>query len=154
MKLPLLLSSLLLSASPVVADDSLHLQCETNLDVDVFHAETSNFIKNDKQVKSMVFRIDFIDKTLQGVTLGRKEPVDTYDIEVANDRLAFSGAKVNVHGKSKFQWTIALLPPFDVAAKGIFISSKLPIVLDMKIQGDCKKADPSVFENALKESQS
>ena len=118
MKFPLLLTTLLLAVSPVVADDSLHLQYETNLDMNALHAATSKFIKNEVQVHSMAFRIDFIDKTIQGIDLDEKQSLETYDFEIANDRLPFSGINDNVNGNSEFQWMIDLLPPFDHVGKG------------------------------------
>ena len=49
---------------------------------------------------------------------------------------------------------IDLKPPFDLVSKGRFISNELPVIVGWKNKGVCKKVDASVFEKALKETES
>ena len=66
MKLPLLLTTLLLSASPAVADDFVYLKCETKTQVRAIDAETAQVIRdfeetespNEDNIRSVIYRID------------------------------------------------------------------------------------------------
>ena len=53
MKIPILLSALLLSASPAVADDFVYLKCETKTQLRVIDAETAKVIRDFEETESI-----------------------------------------------------------------------------------------------------
>ena len=57
----LVLGALLLSASPVLADDYLYLKCKESIETDARHAQTSNFIKKGVKSRFDVYRIAIKD---------------------------------------------------------------------------------------------
>ena len=154
MKLPILLGALLLSASPVLADDYLYLKCEESWEADVLHAHTSKFIKEETKSYVGVYKIGIKGQTIQGVALGERESLKTYNVKIDDNQLTYSESSDIDNGKSSFQLTMNLDPPFSSATRGKFISNELPVIIDWKIEGVCKKVDASVFEKALKESKS
>ena len=92
MKLPILLGALLLSASPVLADDYLYLKCEESWEGDVLHAQTSKYIKKESKSYVGIYKIALKDQTIKGVTLGERDSVKTYNIQIDNDQLTYSEA--------------------------------------------------------------
>ena len=153
MKLSTLLGALLLSVTPVFADDYLYLKCEESIELDVLHAQTSKFIKKGTKSRFVVYGIAIKDKTIKGIALDERV-IETYDVVIDDDQLTYSGTQDVVDGDSSFQLMIDLKPPFDLVSKGRFISNELPVIVDWKNKGLCKKVDASVFEKALKETES
>ena len=64
MKLPMLLGALLLSASPVLADDFVYLRCKKSDDIVITNSATSKIIEERTKYVSSVFKIDLAKKTL------------------------------------------------------------------------------------------
>ena len=58
MKLPLLLTTLILTASPAFADDLLYLQCKGELTSEVTNTETSEVIEKNKGKHSKIYMLD------------------------------------------------------------------------------------------------
>lgn len=150
----LVFSALLLSSSSAFADDDLYLKCEESWEADVLHAHTSKFIKEETKSYVGVYKIAIKGQTIQGIALGERESLKTYNVKIDDNQLTYSESSDIDNGKSSFQLTMNLDPPFSSATRGKFISNELPVIIDWKIEGVCKKVDASVFEKALKESKS
>ena len=148
-RLSILLVTLLISASPAVADDYLYLKCEESWEGDVLHAHTSKFIKEETKSYVGVYKIGIKGQTIQGVALGERESLKTYNVKIDDNQLTYSESSDIDNGKSSFQLTMNLDPPFSSATRGKFISNELPVIIDWKIEGVCKKVDASGFEKAL-----
>ena len=144
MKLPILLTALLLSASPAVANDYLYLRCKKSDDIVITNSATSRIIgKRTKDVSSS-FKIDFTKKTLtdaragypQSFTVQNKTIIITYKVD--NDQL-----------KSSDIFKLNLMPPYSISSKGTAIVETMNKSLTTRGEGSCEEVDASVFEKAL-----
>ena len=144
MKLPILLTALLLSASPGVANDYLYLRCKKSDDIVITNSATSRIIgKRTKDVSSN-FKIDLTKKTLtdaragypQSFTVQNKTIIITYRVD--NDQL-----------KSGDIFKLNLMPPYSISSKGTAIVKTMNKSLTTRGEGSCEEVDASVFEKAL-----
>ena len=144
MKLPILLTALLLSASPGVANDYLYLRCKKSDDIVITNSATSRIIgKRTKDVSSN-FKIDLTKKTLtdaragypQSFTVQNKTIIITYKVD--NDQL-----------KSSDIFKLNLMPPYSISSKGTAIVETMNKSLTTRGEGSCEEVDASVFEKAL-----
>ena len=149
-KLSILLSALLLSATPVLADDYLYLKCEESIEANLRHAQTSEFIKKEAMPNIvLIYKIAIKDQILKGIVLNERGSLKTYDVQIDDDRLTYSEDLGVGTGKSSFQLIMNLSPPFDLESKGRFISNEQPVIITWKNQGVCKNVAASVFEKAI-----
>ena len=144
MKLPILLTALLLSASSVVSKDYLYLRCAKSDDIVITNSATSRiFGKRTKEVSS-IFKIDLTKKTLtdaragypQSFTVQNKTIIITYKVD--NNQL-----------KSSDMFKLNLMPPYSISSKGTAIVKTMNKSLTTRGEGSCEEVDPSVFEKAL-----
>ena len=144
MKLPILLTALLLSASPGVANDYLYLRCKKSDDIVITNSATSRIIgKRTKDVSSN-FKIDLTKKTLtdaragypQSFTVQNKTIIITYKVD--NDQL-----------KSSDIFKLNLMPPYSISSKGTAIVKTMNKSLTTRGEGSSEEVDASVFEKAL-----
>ena len=144
MKLPTLLTALLLSASPAVSEDYLYFRCKKSDDIVITNSATSRIIgKRTKDVTS-IFKIDLTKKTLtdaragypQSFTVQNKTIIITYKVD--NDQL-----------KSSDIFKLNLIPPYSISSKGTAIVKAMNKSLSTRGEGSCEEVDASVFEKAL-----
>ena len=149
MKLPILLTALLLSASPAVSKDYLYLRCKKSDDIVITNSATSRIIgKRTKDVTS-IFKIDLTKKTLtdaragypQSFTVQNKAIIITYKVD--NDQL-----------KSSDIFKLNLMPPYSISSKGTAIVKTMNRSLTSRGEGSCEEVDASVFQEVMKESES
>ena len=144
MKLPILLTALLLSASPAVSKDYLYLRCKKSDDIVITNSATSRIIGKRTKDVSSIFKIDLTKKTLtdaragypQSFTVQNKTIVITYKVD--NDQL-----------KSSDIFKLNLMPPYSISSKGTAIVKTMNKSLTTRGEGSCEEVDPSVFEKAL-----
>ena len=86
-----------------------------------------------------VYKISINGKIIKGIALDETQSLETYDVEIVDDQLTYSGTQDVVDGDSGFQMMIDLSPPFDLVSKGRFISSELPVIIDWKNKGVSKR---------------
>ena len=144
MKLPILLTALLLSASPGVANDYLYLRCKKSDDIVITNSATSRIIGTRTKDVSSIFKIDLTKKTLtdaragypQSFTVQNKTIIITYKVD--NDQL-----------KSSDIFKLNLMPPYSISSKGTAIVETMNKSLTTRGEGSCEEVDASVFEKAL-----
>ena len=149
MKLPMLLGALLLSASPVLADDFVYLRCKKSDDIVITNSATSKIIEERTKYVSSVFKIDLAKKTL---TDARANYPLSFTVQ---DKLIIATWKVdNDEMKSEDIFKLTLMPPYSISAKGTAIVETMNKSLTTRGEGSCEEVDASVFKEALKESES
>ena len=145
----LALGALLLSASPAFANDYLYLRCKKSDDIVITNSATSRIIGKRTKDVSAIFKIDLTKKTLtdastgypQSFTVQNKTIITTWKVD--NDQL-----------KSSDIFKLNLMPPYSISSKGTAIVKTMNKSLTGRGEGSCEEIDASVFEKALKESES
>ena len=149
MKLPMLLGALLLSASPVLADDFVYLRCKKSDDIVSTNSATSKIIEERTKDDTSILKINLIKKTLTDARAGYplsftvQNKLITATFKVDNDEL-----------KSDDIFKLNLMPPYLITAKGTAIVKTMNKSLTGRGEGSCEEIDASVFEKAMKESES
>ena len=161
MKLPLLLSALLLTASPAIADDLVYLSCQTKTQVRVIDAETAKVIRDFEEIESTnqdnirkeIYRIDLKNSQYTHHLDGnRKSDVQTkIDAKIKNGKLMHysEGARGYIETKISFD------PPGEILINGSYVgfamegTRPLMYIGEFITKGNCKDIDASGFENSL-----
>ena len=109
MKPQILLSALLLSASPAFAQDIVVLECPVTINTTLINPETSNVVDSHKQHEAspVYFTVDFKNKTLDG---GGPAPGP---VDIKDDELIFVE---NRKDGSIFNMKIKINPPGELLA--------------------------------------
>ena len=133
MKLPLLLTNLLLIASPVVAKDVVVVECDVTLYGTFIDAETSNVVDSHKEHDTIVFKIDVANKTLAAFK-DTPEPVEIRDGQVIYKDEQDGGT---------FNMTMKFNPPGELLGTGgeILIQDGKTYNVISRMTGSCKKAN-------------
>lgn len=149
MKLSTLLSALLLSASPALADDFVYLMCER----EGFNESTD--LKTNKKDRSIVgshiqhWKVDVANSRLieaEGDVWDKAKIVNGVAIEEWEKPRNKNGITLS------FKFSIQIVPPGSLSFHSLSRSDFF--TYSMNGTGMCKEADASVFEKALKESES
>ena len=145
----MLLGALLLSASPVLADDFVYLRCKKSDDIVITNSATSKIIEERTKYVSSIFKIDLAKKTL---TDARANYPLSFTVQ---NKLIIATWKVdNDEMKSEDIFKLTLMPPYSISAKGTAIVKTMNRSLTTRGEGSCEEVDASVFKEALKESES
>ena len=128
-----LLGTLLLSASPVVAQDIVVLECDLSSYGTVIDAETSDVVDYMKDEETKVFKIDVRNKTLDGWE-DMPEPVEIRDGQVIYKDIKDTGT---------FNMTMQFNPPGKVlgAGDGYMVVEGKTYNLNLRMTGSCKGAN-------------
>ena len=128
-----LLGALLLSASPVVAQDIVVLECDLSSYGTVIDAVTSDVVDSMKGEETKVFKIDVRNKTLDGWE-DMPEPIEIRDGEVIYK---------NVKDDGTFNMTIQFNPPGEVlgTGDGVMVVDGKEYKMMMRMTGSCKRAN-------------
>ena len=149
MKLPILFSALLLSASPAIADDNLYLRCQSSVDW-VQRNSTTSKITEDRTIVDIAFlKVDFKKKTILDT---RSE--GPLDIAIQNKTLTITQKIEAKEFKLEDVGTIEMTPPYAMSGKGSGIFKSKNETATYSYEGLCEEIDESVFEKALKETES
>ena len=166
MKLPILLGALLLSASPAVADDFVYLSCETKTQLRVIDAETAKVIRDFEETESTyedninkeIYRIDLKNSQYTHHLEGNRKS----DVQVKIDAMIKNG-KLMHYGEGPrgyIETKISFDPPGEILINGSYVGfamdgmRPLTYIGEYRTKGSCKDIEASVFEKALKESES
>ncbi len=133
MKLPILLSVLLLSASPAVAQDIVVLECDLTAYSTVIDAQTSDVVDSWKDEETKVFKIDLKNKTIDGWR-DTPDPVEIRDGEVIYKAVNDDGT---FNTTMKFNPPGELLGALDLAM--VVDGTKYNVI--MRVTGSCKRAN-------------
>ena len=149
MKCLLALGSLLLSASPAVANNLLYLRCRKSDHIVITNTVTSKIIEERTKDDTSILKIDLIKKTLADarasypLSFTVQNKLITATFKVDNDEL-----------KSDDIFKLNLIPPYLITAKGTAIVKTMNRSLTSRGEGSCEEVDASVFEKVMKESES
>ncbi|WP_114992804.1 hypothetical protein [Synechococcus sp. UW179A] len=149
MKLPTLLGSLLLSASSAIADDFLYLRCKLSVDMVITNPATSETVEDRTMEDISTLKINFAKKTILD---SRSE--GTLDIAIQDKILTIPQRIDDKKLKLIDIGKIKLTPPYLMSGKGTAIYKSKNQTSTYSYEGLCKEVDASVFEKALKESES
>ena len=147
----LALGALLLSVTPAVADDIIYMKCETNTVVKAVHNLTDKVLVDKTEPTTIAYQIDLqkqmwmsSDKSTKPTKISIRDGVAVY-------RLDWASGDSSVKAIMK----VGIEYPFETFGSGtnIFGGDK-QITLKWTDRGACKEVDASVFEEALKESES
>ena len=144
MKFPLLLTTLLLAGSPVVADDFLYMVCEmegTNKTMSL----PSGQVISDKPltVNSLKFKVNLKEQKM-------RSDRDSFwgDISVKDDQI-IQYTQINEGGTiGQIQGVMPLNPPGPATVHNWFKTSSQYQVI--RAVGECREIDSSVFDEASK----
>ena len=149
MKLSLLLSTLLLTASPALADDFVYLKCESNRFITVKNLKSNQIIKREEKTVIQHLKLDLLNSRIMGSLGGEWEEVEIVNGYVVEDK------KEIVNGNTVIQKaSMQFDPTGQIVADVLIRRDSLSELESGKIRGICKGSDESAFEKALKKSQS
>ena len=146
MNLPVLLSFLLLSASPVIADEIVYLKCVTKVTIEGTDVDTYKITKREeiKTTHIMVNLTKSLTQTANNPTWREEKIVNGVAIterERSENGLYF-----------KRKGTLQIVPPGPVIIEAIVRNDYFSETT--KVRGMCEGIDESEFEKARKEAKS
>ena len=157
MKLPLLLSALLLTASPAIADDLVYLSCQTKTQVRAIDAETAKVIRDFEEIEST--NQDNIRKEIYRIDLKNSQ----YTLHLEGNRMSDVQAKIDAKIKNGklmhygegprgyIETKISFDPPGKILINGSYIGASIQAMYigEFITKGSCKDIDAQEFENSL-----
>ena len=144
-----LLSALLLSASPAVADDFVYLRCESSRFIAVKNLKSNQIIKREEKTVIQHLKLDLLNSRIMGSLGGEWEEVEIVNGYVVEDK------KKIVNGNTVIQKaSMQFDPTGQIVADVLIRRDSLSELESGKIRGICKRSDESAFEKALKETES
>ena len=149
MKLPLLITTLLLSASPVVADDFLYLKCdETMLVSTVIDWSDGDQTPLSREIREiLVLRIDMRNKKVIYNNTNEEQDVIIQDNEMSTEMIHKTEFE-NQWTKDTYSTTTMLSPPYTIRGEGKrVLKEPTPGLIKTVTTGDCIKIDSAEFDN-------
>ena len=149
MKLPLLLTTLFLSASPVFADDFLYLKCdETMLVSTVIDWNDGEQTPLSREIREiLVLRIDTRNNKVIYNNTNEEQDVIIQDNEMSTEMIH----KVEFEdqwSKDTYKTTTMLSPPYTIRGEGKrVLKEPTPGLIRTVTTGDCIKIDSAEFDN-------
>ena len=149
MKSLLVISALLLSASPVVADDFVYLRCESNRLITVKDLKSNQIIKKEEETVIQHLRLDLLNSRIMWALGGEWEEVEIVNGYIIEDR------EEKINGNTFIQKaSMQFDPTGQIIADSLIRRDSLSELESGKIRGICTASDESAFEKALKLSGS
>ena len=145
MKLPILLGALLVSATPVIADDFLYVSCEMNGTNKITALPSGKVIsERPLMVNTLLFKIDLTNNKMRSHTV-----TEWSDIRITENQI-IQDDKVNKKGFSgQIRGVMPLNPPGPATVHNWFKTMSEYKVI--KAVGECREIDSSVFDEASKQ---
>ena len=144
MKSLLALGSLLLSASPVLADDFVYLRCETMQNLTYSNSKTSKILDNRRMSAVNILQVDLKKKTLFDTRSTR--PID---VTIQGTNLSWRNAFNTIKSRQDVSGKINLVPPYHFSTGGVVTDKTNNINLTFSEEGSCAEIDASEFQEAL-----
>ena len=146
-KLSVLLGALLLSASPVLADDLVYLECEGKSVTTIKELKSNQILKREETTETTHHKVDLANsRTASAKDPGWEEVTVVDGVAVIDEESTEDGFDIKLKGS----WQI--VPPGRFTADGLFSNDDTSTTFT--IRGICKARDASAFEKALKEAKS
>ena len=149
MKSLLALSALLLSASPATADDFLYLRCKQSVNLVTTNSITSKIIEDRTLDDVSILKIDFIKKSILDT-----RSAGPLSFTVQNNVMNVLTKSDDDELKINDVFKLNLFPPYLNSSRGTIVFKTKNKTNAHSANGFCKEVDGSVFEKALKESES
>ena len=145
MKLPILLGALLVSATPVIADDFLYVSCEMNGTNKITALPSGKVIsERPLMVNTLLFKIDLTNNKMRSHTV-----TEWSDNRITENQI-IQDDKVNKKGFSgQVRGVMPLNPPGPATVHNWFKTMSEYKVI--KAVGECREIDSSVFDEASKQ---
>ena len=144
MKSLLVLGALLVSASPVLADDFVYLRCETMQNLTYSNSKTSKILDNRRMSAVNILQVDLKKKTLFDTRSTR--PID---VTIQGTNLSWRNAFNTIKSEQDVSGKINLVPPYHFSTGGVVTDKTNNINLTFSEEGSCAEIDASEFQEAL-----
>ena len=147
MKSLLALGALLLSGTPVFADDYLYLQCDTTFSKIAKDLRANKIIESQEGVDiPLISKVDLINSRIMGA---QSDP-EWEEMEIVNGVYSVEEEDLENGVTTSMSMSMQVDPPGQVILD--ILSRDDDVSNSIKMTGMCKEVDASIFENALKES--
>mgnify|MGYP005676434325 CR=1 FL=1 len=147
MKSLLALGGLLLSATPALADDFLYLQCDTKFSNISKDLRVNKIIESKEGVDILISKVDLTNSRIMGA---RSDP-EWEELEIVNGVHSVEVEELENGITTSMTMSMQVDPPGQVTLN--ILSRDDDVSSSIKMTGMCKEVDASVFEKALKESE-
>ena len=142
MKLPLLLTTLILSASPVVADDFLYMICKNDTNVKVIELPSGKTTVNQDGEEFILFKVDVTNKKLRNHVDPRWA-----DVTVEGDQI-IQDTKLTLGDTTAETYTLFPLTfPGPISMQDQWRDPSQLIVVNA--QGECREIDSFTWDEAV-----
>ena len=142
MKLPIIISALLLSASPAFADDLIYLKCDVKVTTTTIQSSTNEVLDKKDLATEGFYKIDTINSRLTSDNSG-----DWEDVIIANGIATDQFKEVENGVTSEGKAFVEFSPP------GVFgmeyTASEDDISLKMVVTGTCQNTDRETAEKGM-----
>ena len=142
MKLPIIISALLLSASPAFADDLIYLKCDVKATTTTIQSSTNEVLDKKDLATEGFYKIDTINSRLTSDNSG-----DWEDVIIANGIATDQFKEVENGVTSEGKAFVEFSPP------GVFgmeyTASEDDISLKMVVTGTCQNTDRETAEKGM-----
>ena len=141
MKLFSLSGALILSASPALASDSLHLNCEVEVVNTKVLLDSKKVIEREVNSGSIVFKIDLLNSRSMGAGSDTWEDIQIVDGVIQDLRTG------EVDGFTyEAKRAVRIQPPGEFSVKTVASNDK--IMVTVSTEGECSEIDEMVFDEA------
>ena len=149
MKSLLVLGALLLSATPAIADDFLYLRCDTKFSKITKNLRVNKIIESQEGVDvPLISKVDLINNRIMGAQINP----GWEEMEIVNGVYIFEEEDLENGVTTSISMSMQVDPPGQVTLN--ILSRDDDVSNSTKMTGMCKEVDASVFEKALKASES
>ena len=148
MKFHLVLGALLLSASPAIADDFLYLRCDTKFSKISKDLRANKIIEIDEGADVLHSKVDLINSRV----MTAEDDAEWEEVEIVNGVYSVGEEKLVDGVTLSTSMFLQVDPPGKMTVNVLSRDDNSSV--SFKVTGMCKEVDASVFEKALKESES
>ena len=143
-----LLSALLLSATPAIADDFLYLRCDTKFSKISKDLSANKIIEIDEGADVLHSKVDLINSRV----MTAEDDAEWEEVEIVNGVYSVGEEKLVDGVTLSTSMFLQVDPPGKMTVNVLSRDDNSSV--SFKVTGMCKEVDASVFEKALKESES
>ncbi len=143
-----LLGALILSASPAIADDFLYLRCDTKFSKISKDLRANKIIEIDEGADVLLSKVDLINSRV----MTAEGDAEWEEVEIVNGVYSVGEEKLVDGVTLSTSMFLQVDPPGKMTVNVLSRDDNSSV--SFKVTGMCKEVDASVFEKALKESES
>ena len=138
-----LLSALLLSATPAIADDFLYLRCDTKFSKISKDLRANKIIESDEGVDIFHSKVDLMNNRV----IGAEDDAEWEEVEIVNGVYSVDEETLENGVTTSMSMSLQVDPPGQMTANVLTLVGDYSRTI--KMTGMCKEVDASVFEEAL-----